>query len=129
MGDRVFDDPGRLAQLIGASIITHRIQVDTIEVQVGEETEEGPPRAGAGMALYLDGRPNHVHEGHYERVHVIGLDVAAKLAGAVIVVGTNTWGEQFSGPLDAMLKDPRTMPEIATPGKSIILPGTWRPGR
>lgn len=111
---RVFDDPGRLAQLVGASVITHGVQVDVLEVKRGED-------AGAGLAVWLHGRPNHVAEGNYEKLHILGLDVAAKLAAAILIVGTNTWGEQFSGPLDGMLRDPKTIPGLTTES-GLLLP-------
>lgn len=113
--ERIFDNPGRLAQLTNDSVITHGLQVDVMEVQRGEDI-------GAGMALYLYGRPNKVHEGRYERLHVLGLDVAAKLAGAVLVVATNTWGKKFSEPLDAMLRDPKTIPGLMTESGLMVPP-------
>lgn len=115
MPERVFDNPGRLAQLVGESVITQGIQLDVIEVQRGEDV-------GGGMGLYLYGRPNKVTEGHYERLHVLGLDVAAKLAAALCIVGTNTWGEKFSGPVNGMLGDPSTVPGVTDSG--IVVPDT-----
>lgn len=117
--ERVFDNPGKLAQLVSDSVITRGLQVDVIEVQRGEE-DAGD--TGAGMAVYLYGRPNRVAEGHYEKVHVLGIDVAAKMAAAILVVGTNTWGRQFSEPIDGMLRDPKTIPGLMTES-GLMLPG------
>lgn len=115
MPERVFDNPGRLAQIVGDSIITQGLQIDVIEVERGQET-------GAGMGLFLYGRPNKVAEGSYERLHVLGMDVAAKLAAAVLIVGTNTWGVEFAGPVNEMIADPTTVPGVTDSG--IVVPDT-----
>lgn len=113
---RVFDDPRELARLVRDSVITNGLQVEPIHVDPGDGGA-----SQAGMGVYFYGRPNGVASGRYEKMHVMGLDVAARTAAAIVVVGTNTWGATFSSFVDQMLKDPKTLP-ITESG--IVLPGS-----